>query len=202
MKINEVIQTVDEVSELTHIRKRKGKWHPEDPTTEKQLIKIGGKQIATMPDGHKVYLEKDPRGGSWNSYYAVSPDGKVDLTVGATEQNNVLSDISLYAVNKNNTLKAHNFYAFLITKLGKTLVASSQSPGGHAVWKQLQRFHKNISIHGWLNDKPVNVDMRDPEYTHAPEGSDDDWRSPWKERDPEEISDARNMKLVATKRTK
>lgn len=197
MKINEVIQTtIDEVEELDYITKRKGKWHPEDPSNEKQLLKIGGVQIAKMPDGHKVYFEKDPQGGDWNGYYAVSPDGKVDLVVGANEDNNILTNISLYAINKNNTLKAHNFYAFLITKLGKTLVASHQSHGGHAVWKQLQRYHKNVEIHGWLNGKPVNVDMRDPEYTHSKDTDTWDYGG---EYSPE-LLDAKNMELVATKR--
>ena len=124
----------------------------------------------------------------------MSPEGKVDLALGSIEVNNVLSKLNLYAINKQNTLKAHNFYAFLITKLNKTLVAAEQSPGGHAVWKQLQKFHKNISIHGWLHGKAVNVDMRDPEYTHAPEES-------WLDHDSAEIQNARNMKLIATKKT-
>lgn len=193
MKINEVI-------ELTHIGKRKGKGHPDDPSTEKELIAYGGIYLATMPDGHKIYLEPTVNGHKsvWNSYYAVSPGGKVDLALGASEENNVLTDLSLYAINKNNTLKAHNFYAFLITNLGKSLVATEQSPGGHAVWKQLQKYHKNISIHGWLNGKAVNVDMRDPEYTHAP----NDYTCDDYEKDySKENQDARNMELVATKRT-
>ena len=185
---------LDEVIELTHIGKRKGKGHPDDPTTEKELIKLGGKHLATMPDGHKIYIEPSKQGDEWNSYYAVSPEGLVDLALGAYEYKNMLSDLSLYAINKQNTLKAHNFYAFLITKLGKTLVASEQSPGGHAVWRQLQKYHKNVSIHGWHNGKPVNVDMRDPEYTHAPE------RRGW-DTEPKEIEHARKMELVATKKT-
>lgn len=189
MKIHEVV-------ELTHISKRKGKGHPDDPSTEKELIALGGIYLATMPDGHKIYLEPSKETSNWNSYYAVSLEGKVDLALGALEQNNMLTDLSLYAINKNNTLKAHNFYAFLITRLGKSLVATEQSPGGHAVWKQLQKYHKNVSIHGWLNGKAVNVDMRDPEYTHT---NTTDFIY---DKEPEEIRNARYMELVATKRTK
>ena len=193
MKIHEVI-------EITHIGKRKGKNHPDDPSTEKDLIALGGIHLDTMPDGHKIYLEKSKTewgaANNWNSYYAVSPEGKVDLALGAEEKNNVLTDLSLYAINKNNTLKAHNFYAFLVTKLGKTLVASHQSPGGHAVWKQLQRYHKNVEIHGWLNGKPVNVDMRDPEYTHSKDT--DTWDSNGEYS--HELLDAKNMELVATRK--
>lgn len=194
MKINEVIQNtgiVDEVIELTHIGKRKGKGHPDDPTTEKEAIKLGAKMIGTMKDGHKIYLELSKTTPNWKSYYAISPEGMVDLALGASEKNNVLTNLSLYAINKKNTLKAHNFYAYLITVLGKTLVAAEQSPGGHAVWKQLQKYHKNVSIHGWYKGKAVNIDMRDPEYTHGPD---------WHLGAPKEIKHARDMELVATKR--
>ena len=188
--VNEPI--IDEVEELTHVSKRKGKWGGE-PSTEEELTgrNTEYKLVGTTQSGHRIYCRNTLWGSTY--YAAVNPiTKKVDIFLESFEENNVLSDLRLRALTKNNTLKAHNFYAFLITKLGKTLVAAEQSPGGHAVWKQLQKYHKNISIHGWLNGKPVNVDMRDPEYTHAPEF--DGWDH------SVDIANARDMNLIATKK--
>ena len=197
MKINEVIQQTDEVEELSHVSKQKGKWGGE-PTTEKDLTREYSEfeLVGTTQSGHRIYCRKT----MWGTieFAAVSPTTKkVDIYLEAHEHKNILSDLRLRALTKKNTLKAHNFYAFLIINLGKTLVATSQSPGGHAVWKQLQKYHKNISIHGWLNGKAVNVDMRDPEYTHAPE---EKFWGYGEEPDSQETVDARNMELVATKK--
>jgi hypothetical protein len=188
---------IPEVEQLTHITKKKGKQSKADPTTRQELIDMGAKMVGKMSSGHEIWEE--PVHGAYNnwvSYDAVNPNGLVDLTVGANEKKNVMRDLNLYAINPNNTLKAHNFYAYLITKLNKVLVASQQSSGGENVWVQLQRFHHNtIDIHGWLNGKPVNVDMRDREQTHAP---DPGW--PENNKQPQEVKDARKMELVAYKK--
>lgn len=198
MKINEIITEtveVDEVSQLSWIDNKKGPHSNNDPKTIKDVKAMKLVKVGQMDSGHEIYYEKTKMPGSgWVSYYAVAPDGKVDLGLGAYEKGNVLSKLNLYAINKNNTLKAHNFYAYLITKLNKVLVAKEQSPGGHAVWKQLQKYHRDINIHGWSKGKAVNIDMNDPEYTHAPEYS--GYNNP----DSPETIDAEKMELVASKK--
>jgi len=73
--------------------------------------------------------------------------------------------------NSNNPVRASEFYYILITKLGLTLVSDKlQSPGGQAVWKQLEKKHRDVNIFGWdmKANKPVNVSTRDEEDTHVP----------------------------------
>ena len=195
MKINEIItEGLNEVEEIDYISHKKGKQHHDDPTNKDDLERLGAVIVGRMKSGHTIYVEKSKDSSSWTSYYALSPTGLVDLALGGYEKKNVLSDLNLYAINKANTLKAHDFYHFLITKLNKVLVADRQSPGGHAVWKQMQKFHKDINIHGWLKGKPVNIDMNDDEYTHAPEHSD------YLSDVSPETSDAMKMQLVASKK--
>jgi hypothetical protein len=78
-------------------------------------------------------------------------------------------------------------------------VASEQSPGGQRVWEYLQKHHPDVNVHGWLNGKPVNINMSDPEYSHAPEHTEYQQYLP-KNQQSKETSDAYNMKLVATKK--
>jgi hypothetical protein len=90
-----------------------------------------------------------------------------------------------------NTLRAADFYRILITQLKIILVADAQSPGGKAVWAKLNKF-PDVSIHGWLKGKPVNITPDDDEYAYGTyqdlliRGNRDN-----------ENTDALNMKLVA-----
>lgn len=63
--------------------------------------------------------------------------------------------------------KAHELYHHMI-KHGhvKALVGYSHSEGGQKVWQRLAK-KKNVTVHGWLRGKPVNLDPQDPEETHA-----------------------------------
>jgi hypothetical protein len=60
-----------------------------------------------------------------------------------------------------NTYRAADLYAFLILKLGITLVSDKkQSEGGQRVWQELQRrYGRSINIHGFdtKTNRPVNV---------------------------------------------
>ncbi len=164
---------ISEVEEIDYIDKAKvgveGAW--ENHRTENELIANNFKHISTTKSGHRVYYKgiKHPKGGmTTTEYFAVHPKTrKIHIGVAAQEHNNVLSDLSLGAYPKN-TLKGHDFYHHLITHHDKVLVGSSQTPGSHKVWKDLQKYHRDVNVHGWRKGNPVNIDMRDDEYTHAP----------------------------------
>ena len=195
MKVNEIIVEVEQIE----VGKAKGKWADTDPSTEKDVIERGAVLLGKTKSGHRIYNNKKPwyANNILSGYYAINPvNNKVDLMLEAYEKNNVLRSLRIRAISKKNTLKAHDFYHYLITKLNKVLVADKQSPGGEAVWRQLQKFHRDVTIHGWLDGKPVNIDMNDPEYTHAPEAQG------WFDNDPPEIKAARKMELVASKKVK
>ena len=187
MRIKEIIQEVEQIK----LSKAKGTLDT-GIYTEKDIIKYRqAKQISTITTGQQVFKGTDKSGSTY--YYAVSPDTtRIEISVRGIEKNNVLSKIYLQA-NKGNTLTAADFYHWLIVKHNLTLVADMQTSGGHNVWKALQRDHRDVNIHGWLRGKPVNINMKDDEYTHGPGYYKD-------EKVPQELKDASDMLLVAHKK--
>lgn len=196
-------EELDEVEELDFISKSKSAGFR------------GPKNIYVIKDryGAKKLLDTG-RYSIWKShemgtsiYYVV--DNKTDLAqiqLTATERNNVLSGLGLYAA-PGNTIKAADFYRLLITKLNKVLVADKQSPGSQAVWAKLNKF-PDVGVHGWLNGKAVNIDTKDREYAYgtSPKKSGRWVMNPstgmqrWVSNDTPENRDAVKMKLVAHKK--
>lgn len=69
----------------------------------------------------------------------------------------------------NSPVKAQDFYHHLLKKGHvSSLVGTEHSEGGQKVWQRLSK-KNNISVHGWddEDEKPVNVNPRDPDQTHA-----------------------------------
>jgi hypothetical protein len=128
--------------------------------------------------------------GSLRIYMVINhKTGKNMLSVTCSEsKGGVLSDLGLAAA-PGNTVSATELYHFLITKLGKTLVADRQTEGSQRVWQRLERL-PDVGVHGWLKGKAVNIGTQDPE-AYGRDGYD---LSP-------EQRDAVGMKLVAYKQT-
>ena len=127
--------------------------------------------------------------GSLRIYMVINhKTGKNMLSVTCSEsKGGVLSDLGLAAA-PGNTVSATELYHFLITKLGKTLVADRQTEGSQRVWQRLERL-PDVGVHGWLKGRAVNIGTQDPEAY----GRDDYDLSP-------EQLDALGMKLVAYKK--
>ena len=127
--------------------------------------------ISKMPGGYELW--------AWTSYgtktyYVYNPTTRICqlATTGKPYSENRDSFVvqGTYSGPKNQ-YRAADLYAFLILKLGITLVSDNkQSEGGYKVWKELERrYGKSINIHGFdtKTDKPVNVTTRDEPDTHV-----------------------------------
>lgn len=192
-------QELDEVAELDHISKSKksGFSGPRKLDDLKAQYKI--KEVANLG---KFSIWKGRRYADSLYYVIDNSTGLAQILLLAKEKNDVLSSLNLYAA-PGNTVKAVEFYRALITKLNKTLVADLQSPGSKAVWAKLNKL-PDVSIHGWLDGKPVNITAADQEYAYG--------NAEYKYRkDPktglikqivpgQELLDATRMKLVAHKK--
>jgi hypothetical protein len=117
--------------------------------------------VSKMPGGHELWSWKD-RGTT--TYYVYDPETRISqlATTGRSYSENRDSFVVMgtYSGPKNR-YRAADLYAFLILRLGITLVSDKkQSEGGQRVWQELQRrYGRSINIHGFdtNTNKPVNV---------------------------------------------
>jgi hypothetical protein len=136
--------------------------------------------------------------GPMRTFVVFDPTTRVSqlAVTGSSYPNNPNSLIikGVYSGPENST-RAANLYAWLITKQGLTLVSDiKQSEGGQRVWQDLERrFGRYINIHGFntKTNEPVNVGTQDDTETHASQE-----HLPGATRDTKDI--ASNVRLVAS----
>jgi hypothetical protein len=90
-------------------------------------------------------------------------------------------------------MRASDFYRFLITDLGLTMVSDrKQSPGGQNIWRQLERF-PDIEVYGidTRSGEILNIGAEDEEMYAVPSGA-------AQNRETRKV--ARDIRLVATAR--
>jgi hypothetical protein len=117
--------------------------------------------VSKMPGGYELWSWTD-RGTK--TYYVYNPETRISqlATTGRSYSENRDSFVVMgtYSGPKNR-YRAADLYAFLILRLGITLVSDKkQSEGGQRVWQELQRrYGRSINIHGFdtRTNKPVNV---------------------------------------------
>lgn len=64
-------------------------------------------------------------------------------------------------------IKAPDLYAHLLKKgYANALVGKGHSEGGIRVWQKLAK-KRNVSVHGWKDDRPVNLDPQNRDETHS-----------------------------------
>ena len=93
----------------------------------------------------------------------------------------------------DNTMRAADFYRFLITNQGVTMVSDrKQSPGGQNIWRQLERF-PDVEVYGMdtRTGEILNIGAADEEMYAVPPGA---------AKSRETKYTARNIRLVATAR--
>jgi hypothetical protein len=117
--------------------------------------------VSKMPGGYELWSWKD-RGTT--TYYVYNPETRISqlATTGRSYSENRDSFVVMGTYSgPKNTYRAADLYAFLILRLGITLVSDKkQSEGGQRVWQELQRrYGRSINIHGFdtRTNKPVNV---------------------------------------------
>jgi hypothetical protein len=117
--------------------------------------------VSKMPGGHELWSWTD-RGTT--TYYVYNPETRISqlATTGRSYHENRDSFVVMGTYSgPKNTYRAADLYAFLILRLGITLVSDKkQSEGGQRVWQELQRrYGRSINIHGFdtQTNEPVNV---------------------------------------------
>lgn len=169
---------------------------PIPPGLEQEYL---GKQVARMPGGYQVWRYREGTNSSYSLYDPNTRRSTLSVS-GSRYPNNPNSFIvfGVYAA-PGNPVRASEFYKFLITELGLTLVSDRfQSEGGYKVWQELERrYPKTVTVYAFntkTNDL-INAGTNDTEFTHVT--SQDLDRAPEGMRN-ELKNVANNMRLVAT----
>jgi hypothetical protein len=170
------LPTINEVTLVPTVAKSK-RQHLDVMPNDGRPIPAGderhylGELVAEMPGSYELW--------SWTSYglknyYVFDTETRTSqlATSGRSYPDNHDSFVvaGTYSGPKNR-MRAADLYAFLILKLGVTLVSDNkQSAGGYRVWQELeQRYGKKINIHGFdtRTNEPVNVTTQDEPDTHV-----------------------------------
>jgi len=146
-----------------------------DPTTRK-ISTLKGLDVY-----HSVLKGKPNRYGVYapdsHHYYLHDPKTNIiHIHVKGHKDNNKVLQVDTLASSGQSPVKAQDFYHHLLKNHVKALVGSSHTIGGQKVWNRLAN-KKTVSIHGWLNGKPVPMDARNPDETHS------DWNEQRKHED-------------------
>jgi GNAT superfamily N-acetyltransferase len=138
------------------------------------------------------------RQGPMTTFVVFDPESRVSqlAVTGSSYPDNPDSLIikGVYSGPKNAT-RAANLYAWLVTRLGLTLVSDiKQSPGGYRVWQDMERRfgrHMNVYAFNTKTDEPLNLTTLDEPETHV-----DQEHLPGATRDIKDV--AKNVRLVAS----
>lgn len=164
--VYELFNNLNEITAVPTVAKSK-RQHLDVMPNDGRPIPVGQESeyltdfVSKMPGGHELWSWTD-RG--IKTYYVYNPETRRCqlATTGRPYSENRDSFVVMGTYSgPKNTYRAADLYAFLILKLGITLVSDKkQSEGGQRVWQELQRrYSRSINIHGFdtKTNKPVNV---------------------------------------------
>ena len=122
--------------------------------------------------------------------------GKIDAVIQGKNSREAFQKTKTFDIHTTDSTgkgpKMHKVYRKILQSGHATsLVGSSHSEGGQKLWQRLSG-EKGVSVHGWLNNRPVNLDPKDPEETHASSKELKDFP------DDRATKDAYKVKLVAS----
>lgn len=160
------------------------------PGKEEQYL---GRHVADMQPGLQVWRQY-VRGEV--NYHLFDTNTRLStLTMFGTRYPGNVNSLIIMGVyaSPGNTIRAADFYRFLIVKLGLTLISDrKQSPGGQRIWQQLGRM-PSVQVYGFDTNtgQALNISPSDEEMYAVPPGA-------AKSRETRYI--ARNIRLAATKK--
>jgi len=194
MRANELLSEVQILSKV----KGKGaepsrlprRGQPIPPGREEEYL---GQHIADLAPGQEVWRQYVS--GEVNYHLFDRGLQRAVLTMFGTRYPRNPQSIIVLGVyaSPDNTVRASDFYRFLITRLGLTMVSDrKQSPGGQNIWRQLEKF-ADVEVYGMdtRTGRILNIGAGDEEMYAVPPGA---------ARDRESRYTAKNIRLVATAR--
>jgi len=160
-----------------------------------------GRKIGRLPGGLQVWRYNE---GTISSFALFDPETRRStLIVSGTRYPQNPSSLIVYGVYAapGNPIRASEFYHYLITELGLTLISDRlQSEGGYRVWQELERrYPQSVTVYGFdtKTDEPLNISTRDTGDTHVTHRELD--QAPPGMRH-ELARKAKNIRLVATRK--
>ena len=168
------------INEVQILSKVKGKGsEPSRLPRRGQPVPLGqegrylGQHVADVRPGQQVW--RDYVSGEVNYHLFDTQTRRAVLTMFGTrypgnKQSLIVSGV--YA-SPDNTMRASDFYRFLITDLGLTIVSDrKQSPGGQNIWRQLERF-PDVEVYGidTRSGEILNIGAGDEEMYAVPPGA-------------------------------
>lgn len=164
--VYELINNLNEITAVPTVAKSK-RQHldvmPNDgrPIPQGQEAEYLTNFVSKMPGGHELWSWTDRGIVTYYVYNTETRRCQLATTGRAYSENRDSFVVMGTYSGPKNTYRAADLYAFLILKLGITLVSDKkQSEGGQRVWQELQRrYGRSINIHGFdtRTNKPVNV---------------------------------------------
>lgn len=112
--------------------------------------------------------------GTDSAYSVYDPKTRISqMTISGHNKAHHFEIFGIYGGPKS-PIRAADLYAWLVKKLGLTLVSDKyQSPGGQRVWQELeQRYGRSVNVYAFnmRTNQPINTGADDPESTHGHRG--------------------------------
>ena len=140
---------------------------PVPPGKEKRLL---GTKVGNLGELEVYKWDK----GTDSAYSVYDPRTRISqMTISGHNKAHHFEIFGIYGGPKS-PIRAADLYAWLVKKLGLTLVSDKyQSPGGQRVWQELeQRYGRSVNVYAFnmRTNQPINTGADDPESTHGTRG--------------------------------
>lgn len=163
-KTNEVIHHTGIKTKNQDVSGLVNRGKPVPPGKEQKLL---GNLVGKLGQ-YEVYKWDDGRDSAYSVY---DPQTRISqMTVSGHNKAHSFEIFGIYG-GPQSPVRAADLYAWLVRKLGLTLVSDKyQSPGGQRVWQDLeQRYGRSVNVYAFnmKTNKPINTGADDPESTHG-----------------------------------
>jgi hypothetical protein len=156
--------TLSEAPLLTSIKKDQSF---DDDVGTKMRDYHAGEKIARIDDDHDLHHEHDKVINQTTYRVRNNKSGVITGSVNGRRNRKTGTFSIETAESIGKGPKMHKVYRKILqTGHSRTLVGNSHSEGGQKIWQRLSS-EKGVSVHGWKDNKSVNLDPKDSEETHV-----------------------------------
>jgi hypothetical protein len=145
----------------------KRKWG--DGTEKKRPLEF--KKLSTIKGLDLYRVEHDAMWSTDIKHHYILHDPKTNMVHlhvdGSFDKEPKTLNIGTLGGSGQSPVKAPDLYAHILKKgYANALVGKGHSEGGVRVWQKLAK-KRNISVHGWKDNRPVNLDPQNRDETHS-----------------------------------